>query len=217
MMNSSFFYLALFVVSFTVSCDSSKGGERGSLDIDTTGLSIRNQDSNPEMIDFSIKATASFVTDFYNFYLDSVYENRNIPFNQAPDHIQVRVGVYQLDSVYRDSLFRSWGYFSNGFLAQDLERLKKCNHLLEDEIFEFEPEPWYNIPGCEWQWYDNFIGGQGETVSKVRIDSSYYESNRWIHVVDVLIGEQTFQKLNVAVSHEKGDLRIDKIEAKPKF
>ena len=78
--------------------------------------------------------------------------------------------------------------------------------------WEYEPEPQFNIRQCDYLWYDNWVGGQGENINGFRVVNGTQTGSHVNFNVEILINDKVFTKSIVTLEKIEGNYQISNIE-----
>lgn len=151
------------------------------------------------------------VKEFYAWYINDAHKNK-FGYYQVPSFKKMDTSTYVFDKDVLAKRLNTIPYFSKSFKNALLQKLESCNQKMEKIEWEFEPEPEFNIDECNYLWFDNWVGGQGEDIDGFNIISEVSKEHATEFVVEILINKKAFTKSKVLVSKEGNYYKIDNIQ-----
>jgi hypothetical protein len=151
------------------------------------------------------------VEEFYSWYISDAYKNK-FDYYQVPPFKKIAEGKYVFD---KDELVRRLNgirFFSERLKAELLNKLEVCNQQMQKQIWDSEPEPQFNIAECNYLWFDNWVGGQGEEIDGYNVIDEKVQGNNVEIIVEIMINKKRFTKSKVLTVKEGGAYKIDNIE-----
>lgn len=150
------------------------------------------------------------VEDFYNWYISDAYKNK-FDYYQVPPFKNVGERKYVFDKEELKRRLLEIKYFSKNFRTRLLDKLDLCNDAMSKLDWDFEPEPQFNISQCNYLWFDNWIGGQGENINGFRIVKETNDGSNAEFIVEILINEKVFTKSKVQIEQLENNYLISDI------
>lgn len=150
------------------------------------------------------------VEDFYNWYIDT-YKNV-FDYYQVPPFKKTGTTEYIFDKDTLSQRLNKIKYISEKYKANLLDKLELCNNEMKKKKWDYEPEPQFNISQCNYLWFDNWVGGQGENIDGFNIISEVDNQSSIEFVVEILIKKKVFTKSKVTVEKEKNTYKVLNIE-----
>jgi hypothetical protein len=151
------------------------------------------------------------VESFYKWYIDDAYKNE-FDYYQVPPFKKIGDKEYIFDKVELGIRLNKIKQLSEKYKKNILEKLEMCNREMQKKKWQQEPEPQFNIRQCDYLWYDNWLGGQGESISGFKIIKEINSQTGVEFIVEILIDKKLFTKSKVLVEKEKGYFKISNIE-----
>lgn len=167
------------------------------------GCGISNQTPDPK--------AKKIVESFYKWYINDAYVN-NPGYYQTPPFKKLEKGKYVFDKFELRKRLNQIKELSESYKITLLEKLEICNHEMFKRTWEYEPEPQFNIQQCDYLWYDNWVGGQGENINGFRIVNGTQIGSNVNFNVEILINDKVFTKSIVTLEMTEGNYQISNIE-----
>jgi hypothetical protein len=153
------------------------------------------------------------VTNFFAWYIYDSYKQRPGYF-QFPPYKKIAENSFIFDLEEFEKRLNEIQYLSNSFKISLVKKLEICNSEMKKMSWDSEPEPQFNIKACDYLWYDNWIGGQGENIDGFKIIDSNVIGDNVEVLVQVSIAGKPFVKVNVDVGLEEKKYKIFNIQLK---
>ena len=161
--------------------------------------------------DFRIDPKArEVVNNFYKWYIGDAYQ-KGSGYYQVPPFKRISDQLYVFDGAELEKRLAKVPFFSNEYRNQLVNKLKLCNAEMSKKIWEYEPEPQFDIGKCNYLWFDNWVGGQGESINDFRIIEENNHETYTEFLVEILIDKVVFVKSKVKVVKESDLYKIDNI------
>ncbi len=151
------------------------------------------------------------VEDFYAWYIDTAYKIEP-GYYQIPPFKKINNSGYIFDKVELSKRLSKIDYLSELFKNDILNKLEVCNQQMKKKKWDYEPEPQFNISECDYLWYDNWVGGQGENINGFNIIKETDTNLGFEFMVEILINKNVFAKSKVNVAKEGKAYKIVSIE-----
>jgi hypothetical protein len=164
------------------------------------GYIIPNQDS------LALKT----VKEFYDWYINEAYP-KNTSYFQVPDYKKLDENTYIFDLEEDKKRINTIDYFSEGFKDKLITRLNNCNQEMRKVKWDYEPEPMFNIVACNYLWGNQWVGGQGEKINEFKIESIQSDSDDFLVIVEILIGDKFFVRPHVSLKKTGEEFKINDI------
>jgi hypothetical protein len=103
-------------------------------------------------------------------------------------------------------------FFSNEFKQQLVTKLNLCNSEMKKIAWDSEPESQFNIKACNYLWFDNWVGGQGENISGYEVLNELAEHDCKLVTIQIMVDEKPFTKTKVKVVRIDGSFKISDME-----
>lgn len=112
--------------------------------------------------------------DFYQYYLRDIYKKYDSV--ESPSAKLNSYGIYQLDPTEHIKFLNESGYFSPKFYENETPLFEKCDDDLKlvsvQEVNEAGTFPEEFASACDFVFYHQWVGGQGEELNTVDIVKS---------------------------------------------
>jgi hypothetical protein len=159
----------------------------------------------------SVSNSRKLVNDFYSWYIKNAYQTTP-SYYQIPPFKRLATSQYVFDRDELAKRLNKISYLSEAYKKGLLDKLNECNHQMKKRKWQHEPEPQFNITECDYLWYDNWVGGQGEKVDGFNIVKENPGSSTTDFIVEILINKKVFSRSRVTVGIEERDYKILNIE-----
>lgn len=159
--------------------------------------------SNPE--------ARKVVFDFYEWYINDAYKNLH-DYYQVPGIKKIGDQKYIFDKNELKNRLDEIPYLSQSYKEEILGKMETCNGMMNKKKWDHEPEPQFDIRECDYLWFDNWVGGQGENISGFNIVSEKEQGPDTEFIVEIQINQKRFTKSKVTVKDENGTFKIATIE-----
>ena len=153
--------------------------------------------------------------DFYQYYLRDIYKKYYSI--ESPSAKLNSDGIYQLDPTEHIKFLNESGYFSPKFYENEIPLFEKCNDDLKavsvQEVNESGTFPEEFASTCDFVFYHQWVGGQGEELNTVDIINSEIIGNT--ASVTAVVGSRESGPYSypvVTLLSENGEWRISDIE-----
>ena len=151
------------------------------------------------------------VHDFYKWYINDIYMKDNYSYT-IPSYKKYGPKKYGLDIITYKKKILSIPYFSNNYKIFLIKRCEKCNKDMLSDLWDEEPEPFFNIPSCSFLWKLEWFGNQEEKNNKFTIlpKVKRYKNNYYYYVQSYIVDEK-FTLYKIRVVKEESKFKIDHI------
>ncbi|GCC51974.1 hypothetical protein SanaruYs_22050 [Chryseotalea sanaruensis] len=157
------------------------------------------------------KNSRETVEKFYLWYIKDAYP-KDFSYYQIPPYKKVDQKKYAFDNNEHKARLEKVKYLSKEYINSSLEKLEICNTEMLKLDWDAQPESQFNIRACDYLWFDNWVGGQGEDIDGFRIVNEVASNDRVVFMVEILIQKDVFAKSKVTVKKEDGIYKITNIE-----
>ncbi|MFZ5972426.1 MAG: hypothetical protein ACOYXA_12610 [Bacteroidota bacterium] len=151
------------------------------------------------------------VESFYTWYIGDAY-SKLFDYYQVPPFKKMGDKEYIFDKNELSERLNKVDYLSDSYKRAILDKLELCNNEMRKRKWDYEPEPQFNIKQCDYLWYDNWVGGQGERINGFNIINETSNQSNIEFLVEILINNKVFTKSKVTVEKEKNSYKISNIE-----
>lgn len=168
--------------------------------------------SQPATHDNDSIAKRTVVNEFFTWYINET-KLRGPSYYQVPTYKKVAPKSYIFDIDDLKKRLRGIPFLSEKFKAAQVEKLKACNAEMQKVSWDSEPESQFNIRACDYLWYDNWVGGQGEDIDGFNIvdETETDNGNSAIFTVQITINGKPFTKSEVEVVRTDSTFKISSI------
>lgn len=153
--------------------------------------------------------------DFYRYYLKDIYNTNDSV--ESPSAKLNSNGIYQLDTSEHVKFLNESVYFSSTFYENEIPVFEKCNEDLKtvtvEEVTDAGTFPEEFADACDFVFYHQWVGGQGEELNTVDIVKS--EVAQEFAKVTVVVGNRESGPYSypiVTLKKEIGGWKISDIE-----
>lgn len=160
-----------------------------------------NEENNPREI----------IEGFYKWYIHEAYP-KVYDYYQIPPYKKVGETKYIFNKTELRARLSKVKFLSNEYINFTLDKLEACNAEMLKIDWDAVPESQFNIRQCDYLWFDNWLGGQGENIDGFRIVSEVNTKDGIEFTVEILINKEIFTHSKVTVKKEEEKYKINKIE-----
>ena len=171
-------------------------------------LSCRSSDRKHTANEDSLAAET--VQEFYEWYINEAY-SESTSYYQIPSYKKLSETTYVFDLEEYEERISTITYFSNSYKQMLTNRLQNCNQEMQKIVWDYEPEPMFNIKACNYLWGNQWVGGQGERIDGFNIESTEVDSDEAKSVVNILIDDRVFVRSIVSLVKVNGNYKISNI------
>jgi hypothetical protein len=151
------------------------------------------------------------IEKFYQWYIHEAYP-KVFDYYQIPPYKKICQKKYLFNKNELKVRLEKVKHLSNEYINSSLEKLEICNTEMLKLDWDAEPESQFNTRACDYLWFDNWVGGQGEDIDGFRIVNEVASNDRVVFMVEILIQKDVFTKSKVSVKIEGGVYKITDIE-----
>jgi len=149
------------------------------------------------------KEAEIFVEKFYNWYLFQVYPAK-ATYYESPPYIK-KEGCFVFSEKILVERLKSVEYFSESYIKDKIEKLKKCNEALFKEKITIEPEGGMDQEDCYYLDRYEFVTGNGERFDGFEIISSEEKENSVLVTLHLKIENQSVAVSKILVNKFDSD------------
>ena len=131
---------------------------------------LANSCCSQQIPDSDSIAQRNLVSQFFTWYIKEA-GIRGSSYYQVPRYKKLSQTSYIFDINDLKKRLDKVFFFSEDFKTRQIEKLKLCNAEMQKISWDSEPESQFNVRACDYLWYDNWIGGQGEDIDGFSIIS----------------------------------------------
>ena len=151
------------------------------------------------------------VHDFYKWYINDIYMKDNYSYT-IPSYKKYGPKKYGLDIITYKKKILSIPYFSNNYKIFLIKRCEKCNKDMLSDLWDEEPDPFFNIPSCSFLWKLEWFGNQEEKNNRFDIlDKVEKRKDTYYYFVQDYIDNTPFSVFKVEVVKVKDEYKINAI------
>lgn len=152
-----------------------------------------------------------FASRFFKWYLNEI-KQKGQSYYQIPTYKKIDSKTYVFDIAEFKKRLEKITFFSNEFKQQLVTKLNLCNSEMKKIVWDFEPESQFNIKACNYLWFDNWVGGQGENISGYEVLNELAEHDCKLVTIQIMVDEKPFTKTKVKVVRIDGSFKISDME-----
>lgn len=150
------------------------------------------------------------VNEFYSWYINDIYKDTYAGF-LVPHIKKVKDQTYVFDEKELSRKLNTIPYLTTNYKNHLMNKMRLCNEEISKLRWESEPESQFNSKNCDYLWFDNWVGGQGEDIDGFRISDESIQQATFKVTVEVMTGKSVFTKAIVTVVKEDNSFLIDDI------
>jgi hypothetical protein len=174
----------------------------------TTSFNCKSEVKSEAPLDSTAVAV---VNGFFSWYIEKAYAHKP-GYYQLPPYKKLNPESYIFDITEYQKRIGEIEFFSSAFKKTLSDKLNTCNTEMQKVSWDSEPESQFNIKACDYLWYDNWVGGQGENIDGFKIVSETSKTDAIVVLVQMTIDDEPYSHVNVEVKREDGVYRISGIQ-----